>query len=388
MYPKSLAIFALLASFLLAGLVLVACGETQPTTSPPLPSQATTAAQKEPETASEGQVQQEEENDEDLVKAVALLYQMKGHLYASRELWEQGHQLAPAHAAHPQSELLALVADDLAAKQPGSEVQLRQALERLPKLVAENTAPAGEIQEAYEAALAAIDGAITTLAGEQRNDPAFVAQVIVRVLDGVSREYAEAVQEEQGYNLEEYQDAYGFLQVTRQAFDRIAETVKAKEAKEYAEIQEAFEELAKTFSAATAPPSPPTDPSLVSAATKTIQAELGEVFGFTVSEAPGGNEGVLTAIREQVERAIREYEEGEVEEAYELAASAYLDGFERLEGELLGKDPELVETLEIQFKELRDKIKAGAPVEELRAIQKQIEENLEKVDEILEGGKQ
>lgn len=375
MKPHSVVRTLLILSLVMVMLAVVACGggAAQPTPPPDQPAPTPTPEAEEHQSA---------EGTGELVKTVALLYQMKGHLVSSRELWEQGDPMAGAHAAHPQTELFSLVADDLRAVDPAQETRLLEALKPLPKLVAENTASADEIKTAYETAFAAIDEAAKTLAGDSLNDPAFVAQVIAEVLEGVAEEYAEAVQDGQVTNLEEYQDAYGFLQVARQLFESIAEATRTANAEEYAEIEEAFEELSAWLPAAAAPPDPPADPSLVSTATKTVRAELSEVYGFALAEA--SREDTLAFIREQVELALHEYEEGETEEAYELAASAYLDGFEHLEGELLGKDPELVETLEIQFKELRDKIRAGAPIEELRALQQEIESNLTKVAELLE----
>jgi hypothetical protein len=320
--------------------------------------------------------------DHELVEAVTRLYQMKGHLISSQKLWAQQDPMAAAHAAHPQSELFALVADDLKAKAPGHETRLEKALSLLPKLVAENITSTNEIQAAYDAAFTAIDEAVATLAGDARHDPAFVARIIAKLLEGASEEYAEAVQEDQLHNLEEYQDAYGFLQVASQLFGAIAEEIRAANVKEHAELEKAFKELHNWLPDVATPPKPLADPSLVTTTVKTARIELAEVFGFTLTEI--AQEDRLAFIRERITQALQEYEKGEMDEAYELAASAYLDGFEHLEGELLGKDPKLVETLELQFKTLRDQIRAGVSLNELRAIQAEIEVNLIKVAEHLE----
>lgn len=318
------------------------------------------------------------------VKAVALVYQMKGHLVSSRELWGRGDVMARSHAAHPRAELFSIVADDLKATDPAGATRLVQALERLETLVARQTA-ADEVRQAYESAFAAVDGAARALAGERLGDPTFVAQVTAELLEAVTDEYAEAVQEGRLQNLEEYQDAYGFLQVARELFGKIAEATRAADGEKSKEVERVFGALSRWLPAAATPPNPPADPAQVSAAVRTARAALGEAHGFTVVEATA--EERLAWIRERVERALREYQAGHRDEAHELAASAYLDGFEHLEGELLGKDRKLVETLETQFRQLRDGIRADAPVEELRGLQREIEANLARAAGLLRGGR-
>nr|WP_290666003.1 hypothetical protein [Ardenticatena sp.] len=120
---------------------------------------------------------------------------------------------------------------------------------------------------------------------------------------------------------------------------------------------------------------------MVANASKEAIAELSERYGFQVVEA--SDTELLLFIHDQIEAAIAAYEAGDTDKAYELAASAYLDGFEHLEGTLLRKDPELVETVEVQFKALRDNIQAGAPARELEALEDAIEANLTHVRQIL-----
>ncbi|MDQ7028762.1 MAG: hypothetical protein Q9O62_02775 [Ardenticatenia bacterium] len=313
-----------------------------------------------------------------LVETVVHLYEMEGHLITSRELWGRQHlQEAAAHAAHPHAELFFLVQGPLAEKKAGSDQHLLDALQRLVYLVA-NGADDDEVQAAYEAAFAAIEEAATVLAGETLQDPTFVTLVIISLLERANQEYTEAIESTTVVNLEEYQDAYGYLISARQLFQRVADEARARDIEEYFKVADTFEQLGSLLPATASPPTPPADPALVSADIKTIQVELAEIFGVGRNEMTV--EETLAFISRTLEQAIVTYEAGNVEEAYELAASAYLDGFEPLERQLSAQDyTSLVETLEVQFKQFRTRIRAGVPVEELRALQQKIEANLEQV---------
>ncbi|GEM_PF-1133299 len=362
---------------LLLGSVVVfflsACGGELATSSRPTP----VAGRETPDVGAS------DDTDAQLAEAVAQLYEIQGHLITSQEL--RGRQQLPvasAHAAHPQSELFSLVKDDLAAAQPGSDTRLLERLQPLPEIVGDPGASTDEVRSAYEAAFAAIEEAAVVLAGEKLQEPAFLASVIIALLESTRREYRESIDNGTVVNLEEYQDAYGYLVVARRLFQHIADDVREDDVGEYFNVTEAFDRLGSLLPATASPPTPPADPALVSTEIKTIQAELAEIFGIGQRQQTPAE--ILAFTYDQLERAVAAYEAGNTDEAYELASAAYLDGFERLEKYLEAANyTDLVGALEVQFQQLRDKIEDGAPVDELRALQRDIEADLEKVAEAL-----
>lgn len=376
-----------LLTFIMLLMALTACGgqsqEQPPTEAEQAQTTEETSATHTESHTEEGEAHEEHEHEElseakTPAETVVRLMQMKGHLTSSRELWEMGDPMAAAHAAHPKSELYHVVASALAEAGVDTDAFLA-ALDPLPQLVAESD-DREAVAAAYDRAFAAIDDAARTVAGDAWNTPDFTAEVIAGLLEGVAEEYAESVQNGELTNTEEYQDAYGFLQVARTLYETIAADAQARNAEEAEEIAHALDELAEWLPAVQ-PPAAVVEGVMVANASKEAIAELSELYGFQVVEA--SDTELLVFIHDQIEAAIAAYEAGDSDRAYELAASAYLDGFEHLEGKLLQKDPELVETVEVQFKDLRDKIQAGAPVSELEALEDAIEENLARVRAVL-----
>ena len=84
-----------------------------------------------------------------------------------------------------------------------------------------------------------------------------------------------------------------------------------------------------------------------------------------------------------VAQALDAYKNGDTAKAYELAASAYLDNFEGLEGSLAKQDATLLGTIENQFKDLRDGIQAGKSLDDLTALATAIDANLDKAEQLL-----
>ena len=74
----------------------------------------------------------------------------------------------------------------------------------------------------------------------------------------------------------------------------------------------------------------------------------------------------MTLARAGVAAALDAYKGGEREKAYVLARSAYLDHFEYVEIPLRLRNPNLVLDAEFSFAELRNGIRSGAPVAEVR----------------------
>src|SRR5918995_1614334 len=81
-----------------------------------------------------------------------------------------------------------------------------------------------------------------------------------------------------------------------------------------------------------------------------------------------------------IDRAVEAAEADHRERGYDLARSAYLDDFERAEPPLRLRDANLVLDLEFKFAELRDGIRDGAPLSEIRATATELRRGLNDVD--------
>jgi len=84
-----------------------------------------------------------------------------------------------------------------------------------------------------------------------------------------------------------------------------------------------------------------------------------------------------------VDDAVAAAAAGDRERAYDLARTAYLDHFELAEVPLRLRDPNLVLDLELRFAELRNGIRDGAPLSEIRAAAAGIRLGLVDVDRTL-----
>jgi high-affinity iron transporter len=88
----------------------------------------------------------------------------------------------------------------------------------------------------------------------------------------------------------------------------------------------------------------------------------------------------LEVAREMVDRSIELAEDGDREQAYEVARTAYLEHFEFVEIPLRLRNPNLVLDLEFEFADLRDGIRAGEPVSELKDTRLEIVHGLDDVE--------
>jgi high-affinity iron transporter len=84
-----------------------------------------------------------------------------------------------------------------------------------------------------------------------------------------------------------------------------------------------------------------------------------------------------------VDGAVAAAARGDRERAYELARDAYLNHFELAEVPLRLRDPNLVLDLEFRFAKLRNGIREGATVGEIRAAAIAVQEGLQDVDKTL-----
>lgn len=92
----------------------------------------------------------------------------------------------------------------------------------------------------------------------------------------------------------------------------------------------------------------------------------------------------IAEVRTGLDDALAAYEDGDAEEAENLASEAYLQHFELVEGPLEEADEELNEELEHQIREeLRAEIAEGAPAEDVADLVEEIGSGLDEAEKTL-----
>jgi high-affinity iron transporter len=103
---------------------------------------------------------------------------------------------------------------------------------------------------------------------------------------------------------------------------------------------------------------------LVAAASPTVASAAGGGGDGDDQLARGRHE--MTVARAKLSEALTTYKAGDRDKAYKLARSAYLDHFEFVEVPLRLRNPNLVLDAEFSFAELRNRMRAGASVDQVR----------------------
>ncbi len=310
---------------------------------------------------------------EDTVHAAAVVAEMQGHLFSSFTLWQTGENgIADAHARHPLAEGLPNLKDVLT----GEEIDALTAdIEAYSAAIETTPDDAAAVEAAYTTVLAALDETTQTLAGDLNSDATFRAAVLRDLLNTIEHEYAEAVADGVVIEPAEYQDGFGFFNVAKQRYADL--TIENQQ------IVDQLSALDAVFTTVM-PPSAAASVADVESAVDAINAQLTEHFGLAemVESTPAE---VIEDIRGRVAQALQYYETGDADEAYEQAADAYLEGFEYIEDDLMqAGEQELMESMELQFKELRDAIQAGEPQADVRQIADEINAALDQVATIVE----
>lgn len=318
------------------------------------------------------------QDDADLV---ATLYEMLGHLEASRANLDRGNwTLAQAHAAHPTAEHWASIESALAER---GLTSIHEPLDAYLQAAREQSADAGR---ANEAAQQAVREAIATILQSGDDRSSLQAAALATLAESVATELAEAVENGQLVNVEEFQDAWGFFQVLQSelpdAVTAAPETGKeaATEAREDLEALEAsalaqfHDEAGAAFTVI----------DTIRERLQHLAAELRLAYGISAPQATSVSDQIAE-IQAMLDEALERYRQGDAEGAYEQAANAYLEGFEHLEAPLLDAGHrELVKRLELDFKAVRDAIRDGRPVDEVSRLIDKVKSGLVEVEEVLQ----
>jgi len=94
----------------------------------------------------------------------------------------------------------------------------------------------------------------------------------------------------------------------------------------------------------------------------------------------------IEEIKTMLATAVAQVRSGDADSAEETVGDAYLEHFEKVEGPLGERDHDLMEELEEAIStDLRREIKAGKAVDEIESAVDEIEDDLERAVEVLEG---
>jgi hypothetical protein len=104
------------------------------------------------------------------------------------------------------------------------------------------------------------------------------------------------------------------------------------------------------------------------------------------SATPAEAVAEITAIKAMLADAVQLVSDGDVEAAEETVGDAYLEHFEHVEGPLGERDHDFMEELEEAIStDLRNDIKEGKPAAEIRTEVEEINEDLDRAVELLQG---
>lgn len=295
------------------------------------------------------------------------LWRARGHHLVALSLLEAGDdESALTHASHPLEEVLPSVEGQIRQRDAGAADGMRAALEDVAEAVRGGSA-LEEVRAALDRALAALRTAEEAVVGEVATAAAYVGSVVAGLLAAAAHEYEEAAPRGRVSNLEEYQDAYGFLLAARELYARIGPEIEEASAQEAEEIEEALGRLEAALPG-TEPPASPAPAADVERLASVVGHGLEETVGAVLAVAVEPEE-VWEAIDSLLDQVLAEYRQGEPDEAAELAARAYLENYELVEAKVIEHAPDVNDQLEpLLSAELRARIREGVPPAELEAL--------------------
>lgn len=309
----------------------------------------------------------------------ATLYKMRGHLLASLPAWQAGSfEDATTHANHPADELLSLVEKPLSGK--NAFAPLKSALEAYAAIVGK-AGDAAQAEGAQKAALDAVQASTAALAGDNLNTPAFKAAIARNLLESVEGEYSEAVTDGKVAKPAEYHDSMGYFTVAGEILAELDAGLKSSKPDQQKAITTHYGLLKANYPTFANVPDKPMSLEELEKHLDAVTGPLSEAFGLQQEAAPVAD--TIKAIREKIAASVEAYKGGKADQAYEEAASAYLEGFEKVEGDLGKVDRAFVGSAEGAFKQLRDAYKAGKPIAEIEPLVKQIDDILTKSEAML-----
>ncbi|MDQ4145635.1 MAG: hypothetical protein M3198_18200 [Actinomycetota bacterium] len=296
------------------------------------------------------------------------LAQIRGHHLASLELYRAGNTTgALVHAGHPIEEILASVRSELQTHYASVAKSLEQALQAPAEHIRQGVSVQA-LQRTYDRAASVTRLAESSIVGDLARSSEYKASVIAALVGVSEHEYEEAVGEGETVKfLDEYQDAYGFLNEAQKLYVALGSEVQQASPEAADEIGRAFARLNKALPS-TRPPDKLTSLPEVQSAAGLIARNLTQALDALPVEEADPDEAAAQ-IEQLLDQVLTAYSQGEVDRAEELTAEAYLQHYEDIEVAVISKAPDVNDQLEpLLGSELRKKIQEKAPESEIEAL--------------------
>ena len=300
------------------------------------------------------------EEDSDFVTRIEMI---KGDMHASLlNKISNNDDLAVIHAEHT-NEIFAMIKEDI--KDQALADDLSKRFDDLPNKVERSL---DEYNDEINAINSMLDKVIDEVVGEKAKDPEFLMRVIINLLKDAESKYEEAVDAAGDIlNLGEYQDAQSIANRANELFNSIKDSLDDNLRDE---LELFFGELNNAIGGV--------DIEDVEKPIKGIIQKLEGLLGIVSAE---GTKPTIEEIRLSLDAIVHEYEEGEYDEAEELASKLYLEKYELLEDDIAAVDKELMEETEIMLRvDLRQLLKERASLDEINAKVDEIKTNLDKIE--------
>ena len=321
---------------------------------------------------------------------------MRGHVTTSLEALRQGKiEMVRAHAGHPLEEHYDLLARGLRARNPDFEAQVRSTLDGLGQLLQSQFST--DVYEREVTKLSALldQGLQMLVPPDVLALPKFQSALIARLSLTASQEYAVAVRDGRLVTLSEYQDAFAFVVRAHILAQKYKGQLPPAALQQLQQLRQAIPSV---------PPATLASPEEVSQTARRIASVIEQAggtspsrrryFGLLMSPLIVIRSGIIqvdpakeiAAIRDLLDEIKRAYRRGEVRRVRELTAVLYLEHFEKFEGDLFDKAPELNAKVEpILGLRLRQLMKTKAPPSEVDSLIDDVLPALKKVEKVLTG---
>jgi Helix-hairpin-helix motif len=179
---------------------------------------------------------------------------MNGHMLVAGELLALNlPKQAEPHIGHPVEEIYVDIQDQLPER---GVAEFSNVLTRVQDLVKYKPNDP-QVQPEFKSAKAAIDQAIAVLPAEQRQSPAFMLQVINKLLDTAVSEYTAAISGGKITAEIEYQDSRGFVKYAKDTlFPSIAASLTQKNSSLSSDLKSKLDKLSQAWPQPVSPQTP------------------------------------------------------------------------------------------------------------------------------------
>lgn len=206
---------------------------------------------------------------------------MKGHMIVAGELLALGKpEQAVPHLEHPVEEIYVDLAEQFTERQVP---EFKETLTQVQELV-KSKPKDPQVKPKFDAAMAAIDRAITALPEKQRQSVNFGLQVVNGLLETATSEYGAAITDGKVKAAIEYQDSRGFVAYAQDTvFAGLGDKLKQTNPKAHEQINIHLTELRKAWPEPIPPATPVLTVDQVAAKVKQIEMDSRPVLSASTS---------------------------------------------------------------------------------------------------------